>query len=202
VLISMSVRQRRAMVPRAVLRAARKVSRFLDEQQVRHALAGGLAVGFHGFNRMTENVDFIIPKRARKVIEQFGPTTRVSGHLSGLSVKVDGVDMRFLFVGRPLHRGDLSCLTWHAGLPVLRLAPLVAMKVGTGLSTDTLDIVELLKLGKVSVEDASTRLSGKDLEQFQRLVAIADLEKRGEPKKARRILVAMLGKFAGSARRA
>lgn len=184
-----------AMAPRAVLRVAKKVSRLLDEQGVPHALAGGLAVGFHGFNRMTRDADFVIPKSARKAVESLGPTTPVAGHLSGLSVKVDGVDVDFLFVGKTVRQGDLSSAAHYAGLPVIGVDPLVAMKMGAGRSKDTLDVIELLKLGAVSVETVSARLSGEDLEQFKSLVTIAALEKR-QPKKARRILTTMLGKAA------
>lgn len=182
-----------AMAPRAVLRVAKKVSRLLDEKQVAHVLAGGLAVGFHGFNRMTRDVDFVVPRSARKAVEQFGPTSPISGHLSGVSVKVDGVDVDFLFVGKTVRQGDLSSPVQHAGLPVIAIDPLVAMKMGAGRSKDTLDVIELLKLGGVSVEAVSTRLSGEDLEQFQSLVTIAALEK-GQPKKARRLLIAMMAK--------
>lgn len=186
-----------AMAPRAVLRVAKKVSRLLDAQQIPHALAGGLAVGFHGFNRMTRDADFVVPKSARKAVEQLGPTTPISGHLSGVSVKVDGVDVDFLFVGKTVRAGDLSSTAQYAGLPVIGVDPLVAMKMGAGRSKDTLDVIELLKLGTVSVEVVSARLSGDDLEQFQGLVTIASLEKR-QPRKARRILTTLLAKSSSS----
>lgn len=65
-----------------------------------------------------------------------------------------------------------------------------------GHSKAMIDVLELLKLGKVSVEEVTKRLSGKaradDLEQFQALVQIAKLEVANNPKAARRRLVAML----------
>lgn len=184
--------EKTAMAPRAVLRVARRVSKQLEAQHVPHALAGGLAVGFYGFNRMTRDVDFVVPESARALVESLGPTKPISGHLSGLSVEVDGVEVDFLFVAKTVRTADLSSPTRHAGLPVLGLEPLVAMKMGAGRSKDTLDVVELLKLGDVPVDAVSSRLTGADLEDFQGLVTIADLEKRGEGKKARRILMAML----------
>lgn len=186
------------MAPRIVVRVARKVSRILTEQEVPHALAGALAVGVHGFSRMTEHVNFIIPRGSREAIEQFGPVTPVLSPLKGIAVTVDRVGVAFLFVSRPLHRRDLSSAADRAGLPILGLEALVGLKVGTGHSTDILDIIELLKRGEISVPDVSRRLSGCGLEQFRSLVAIADLEKRGNPKEGRRLLVEMLAKSAGS----
>jgi len=61
------------MAPRAVLRVARRVSRMLTTQQIPHALVGGLAVGFYGFNRMTTNVDFVVPLSSKRAFEQLGP---------------------------------------------------------------------------------------------------------------------------------
>lgn len=184
--------EKTAMAPRAVLRVAKRVSKILSERQIPHALAGGLAVGFHGFNRMTRDVDFVVPKTARKQIEQLGPTKPISGHLSGVSVEVEGVAVDFLFVGKTVRAVDLSAPERHAGLPVIGVDPLVAMKMGAGRTKDTLDVVELLKLGGVSVDAVSARLSGDDLEQFRGLVTIADLEKKGRAKKARRLLISKL----------
>jgi hypothetical protein len=189
-----------AMAPRAVLRVAKKVSAFLTSNHTPHALAGGMAVGIYGFNRMTRDVDFVVSESARKVIEQLGPTTVISGHLDGVSVKVDGVDVDFLFVSKTVHQGDLSSVKQFSGIPVIGIDPLVAMKMGAGRHKDTLDVVELLKLGNVSVEEVEKRLSGEDLEQFQGFVTIADLEKKGEHKQGRKILMAMLSKSAGENR--
>ena len=63
---------------------------------------------------------------------------------------------------------------------------------------DIFKVIKLLKRGEISVPDVSRRLSGCGLEQFRSLVAIADLEKRGNPKEGHRLLVEMLAKSAGS----
>jgi len=189
--------EKTAMAPRVVLRTAKKVSKTLAQHNVPHALAGGLALGFHGYNRMTRDVDFVIPKSATKLVEQeFGKTTPISGHLSGFSVDIDGVPVDFLFVAKTVQQGDIASPESHAGLPVLGVDPLVAMKMGAGRIKDTLDVVELLKLGKVSVEEVTKRLSRRkdDLEQFLGLVTIAGLEQKGRPKESRRRLVGMLAK--------
>lgn len=77
------------------------------------------------------------------------------------------------------------------------MATKVAMKVRTGYPKDLVDVIEMLKFGKVSVEKVSERLSGEDLEHFQCLVTIAGLEQAGKPKEGRRLLVAMLAKSVG-----
>ncbi len=188
-----------AMAPRKVLTVARRVSKILGEKQIPHALAGGLALGFHGFNRMTRDVDFVISKSHLATVEkEFGPTAPLSGHLRGATVTVDGVAVDFLFAAKTVRQDDLTSPEHHAGLPVIRVDPLVAMKMGAGRSKDTIDVIEILKLGKVSVEEVTKRLSGKaradDLEQFQSLVQIAKLEVDKDPKTARRQLIAMLAK--------
>jgi len=185
------------MAPRAVLRVARKVSRVLSEQQVPHALAGGLAVGFHGFNRATKSVDVVVSSSARRASEQLGPTTPVSGQLKGICLNVGRVNVAFLFVAKPLRRADLTSPVQVAGLPIIGIDPLVAMKVVAGRLKDMVDAVELLKVGQVSVEKVSKRLSGKDLKQFRDLVKIAGLESQGRTKESRRITLAVFARAAG-----
>ncbi|MEO8182911.1 MAG: hypothetical protein ABI895_29105 [Deltaproteobacteria bacterium] len=185
------------MAPRAIIRVARKVSRLLAQQEIPHALAGGLAVGLQGYNRMTMDVDFVIPKSARSAIEQLGLTTPISGQLRGVAVQVDRVDVHFLFVGKPVRQRDIASPVQLAGFATIALVPLVAMKMGAGRHKATIDVVALLKLGKVPVEEVEQRLAGEHLERFHGLVAIADYERKGKPKKGRRILIAMLAKAVG-----
>jgi hypothetical protein len=77
------------------------------------------------------------------------------------------------------------------------MARMVTSKVVSGSPTDLVDVVQLLKLGRVDVEGVSRRLAGEDLLKFQALVKIARYERRGHPKKGRRILVALLAKSVG-----
>lgn len=112
-------------------------------------------------------------------------------------VTVDRVDVTFLFVGRPLHLRDLTSPAHHAGLPVLGLDALLALKLSTGRSKDILDVIELIKLGNVSIDKVSGRLSNEEQEQFQDLVRVAHLEKAGNPKEGRRILIRVLARSLG-----
>lgn len=189
--------EKTAMAPRKVLSVAKKVSKVLTRRQVPHALAGGLALGFHGFNRMTRDVGFVIPKsHLTTVEEEFGATAPLSGHLNGVTVKVDGVKVDFLFAAKTVRREDLGEAELHAGLPIIKVDPLVAMKMGAGRAKDTIDVIEVLKLGKVSTEEVAKRLKNRadDLDEFRVLIEIAKLEKAGKPKKGRRLLVALLAK--------
>lgn len=101
-----------------------------------------------------------------------------------------------MVIAKPLHRADLLCPTKRSGLPVLGPVALVAMKVGTASSADIRDILELLEAGQVPVDEVATRLCGDELDRFQALVTIAELEKVGRPKESRRILVELLAKSA------
>jgi len=177
-----------AMIPAAVLSVAKKVSAFLDQHQVPHAIAGGMAVSMHGHPRMTKDVDILVSSSALKVIKQLGKTSPVSGFLSGVSVSVDGIDVDFVFLGKGLNANDISSADHFAGLPVVGIESLVLMKLGAGRTQDTADIVQLLNLGKVPVPEITKRLTDKDdREDFKQVVEMAKAEKRGKTKKARRI---------------
>src|SRR5205814_4992373 len=54
----------RGVVAPEVLHAAEVASRLLREAGVPHALAGGLAVGAHGYPRTTDDVDFLVGDEA------------------------------------------------------------------------------------------------------------------------------------------
>lgn len=177
-----------------VIDVAKTVSAFLDANKVKHAIAGGMAVALHGYPRMTRDVDIVVPASARSVIERLGKTTPISGHLSGISVKVSGIAVDFLFVGGGLRAGDIAAPRVFADLPIIGIEPLVVMKIETGRVQDHADVVELVKAGKVPLAGVRKRLSPQDREDFDSLVEIAKLEKKGDTRKARRMLLAMHGR--------
>ena len=57
--------QLRGVVAPEILAAAEVASRKLREAGIPHALAGGLAVGAHGYPRTTDDVDFLVPRSQR-----------------------------------------------------------------------------------------------------------------------------------------
>lgn len=180
-----------AMIPGTVLSVAKKVSAFLDQHKVPHAIAGGMAVSVHGHPRMTKDVDVLVSSSALKAIKELGKTTPISGFLSGVSVKVDGIDVDFLFLGKGIGSNDISSAKNVAGLPIVGVETLILMKFGAGRTQDTADIVHLLKAGKVPIAQVEKRLSEEDREEFQQVVEMAKAEKAGDTKKARRILLGM-----------
>src|SRR5258708_6411006 len=54
----------RGVVAPEILAAAEVASRILREAGIPHALAGGLAVGAHGYPRTTDDVDFLVGDEA------------------------------------------------------------------------------------------------------------------------------------------
>ncbi|MGH7271382.1 MAG: hypothetical protein ACREJ3_13215 [Polyangiaceae bacterium] len=179
------------MIPGPVMSVAKKVSTFLDEHTVPHAIAGGMAVSVHGHPRMTKDVYILVPASAVKTIKQLGKTSPISGFLSGVSVTVDGVDVDFLFLGEGLGENDINSAGQYAGLPVVGIEPLILMKLGAGRTQDTADIVALVNMGKVPIAAVSKRLSGEDRKEFQQVVEMAKLERAGQTKKARRLFYAL-----------
>jgi hypothetical protein len=181
------------MIPGNVLAVAKKVSAFLDSHKVPHAIAGGMAVSVHGHPRMTKDVDILVSASALKTIKLLGKTSSISGFLSGVSVKVDGIDVDFLFLGHGIGASDISSATEYAGLPIVAVEPLVLMKLGAERTQDTADIVQLLKLDRVPIQAVEKRLSGEERKDFKSIVEIAKAEKAGDTKTARRLFLAMRG---------
>jgi hypothetical protein len=179
------------MIPGNVMAVAKKVSAFLDTHKVPHAIAGGMAVSVHGHPRMTKDVDILVSSSALKTIKLLGKTSAISGFLSGVSVKVDGIDVDFLFLGKGLTGSDISSSGSYAGLPIVGVEPLVLMKFGAERTQDTADIVQLLKLDKVPIANVEKRLSNEDRKEFKSIVEIAKAEKAGDTKTARRLFLAM-----------
>src|SRR5712691_9491619 len=54
----------RGVVAAEIIAAAEVASRMLREAGIPHALAGGLAVGVHGYPRTTDDVDFLVGDEA------------------------------------------------------------------------------------------------------------------------------------------
>lgn len=194
-----------SMIPAALHDVALTVSEKLDELHIPHAIGGGLALAHHGHNRATADVDFVISKSHQDKIEKtYGPTKPISGFLKGVTAIVDEVQIDFLFAaGKVVTNADLAKPEKDAGLPYVNLTSLVAMKVGAARMKDSADIVELLKLGKVHVEDVSKRLTSRALEEkrenFNGLVLIAKLEQQGNAKKGQSLLVARMLRTARGA---
>src|SRR5713226_5253507 len=73
-----------------VREAAVKTAAQLDHLGIRYALAGGLAVGAHGYIRATVDVDFLVGEEA---FEHHGPLVTFK---PGVPIEVGGVSIDYL----------------------------------------------------------------------------------------------------------
>lgn len=110
---------------------------------IRHALAGGLAVGAHGYVRATTDVDFLVGEEA------FDHQGVIVAFKAGVPIEVNGIRIDYLSptaLGAQLE-DVLNQPTMSEGLAVVSLEALVYMKLVAKRRKDLLDVVELLKAG-------------------------------------------------------
>ncbi|HWX40158.1 MAG TPA: hypothetical protein VN345_03330 [Blastocatellia bacterium] len=99
-----------------VREAAVKTAGQLNHLDIRHALAGGLAVGAHGYIRATADVDFLVGEEA------FEHQGSLVAFKAGVPIEVDGVRVDYL---SPVSLGPqleevLNHPPMTEGLPVVR----------------------------------------------------------------------------------
>ena len=126
-----------------VLAAMRRASSALTSLGVRHALAGGLAVGAHGYARNTRDVDLLVGDEAFE---------RHPGGLvtlkPGVPIQIDGVGVDLLSTS-----GDDAFLERslpqpvEGEIPVISAGTLVYLKLKSPRLKDRADVVELVKAG-------------------------------------------------------
>ncbi len=130
-------------IPPGISNAAVKAAAQLDQLGVRYALAGGLAVGAHGYIRATVHVDFLVGEEA---FEHHGPLVTFK---AGVPIEVDGIRIDYL---SPVALGPqleivLDRPRSTGSLPVVPVEVLIYMKLIAGRRKDLLDLVELVKAG-------------------------------------------------------
>lgn len=126
-----------------VRQAAIKTAAQLDYLGVRHALAGGLAVGAHGYIRATTHVDFLVGEEA---FEHHGLIVTFK---AGVPIEVDGIRIDYLSpsgLGAQLE-AVLGSSPTSEGIPVVPIEVLIYMKLVARRRKDQLDVVELIKAG-------------------------------------------------------
>jgi hypothetical protein len=137
----------RGVVAPEVMDAARKASGLLTAKGIPHAIAGGLAVGAHGYARATADVDFLVGDEAFEHHAGGVVTLRYSIVNIGC-VLIDFVS----FTDSPqIAIEGIPRAEQTAGLPVVDLATLLHMKLKANRLKDQADVVELLKRGAVEV---------------------------------------------------
>jgi hypothetical protein len=132
----------RFVAPR-VREAAVKTAAQLNHLGIRYALAGGLAVGAHGYIRATTDVDFLVGEEA---FEHQGVLVAFK---AGVPIEVDGIRIDYL---SPISLGPqveevLDHPLMSEGLAVVPIEVLMYMKLVAKRRQDLVDVVELVKVG-------------------------------------------------------
>jgi len=162
-----------AVSPR-VLAAMRGASRALTSLGVRHAVAGGLAVGAHGYPRNTLDVDLLVGDEAFE---------RHPGGLvtlkPGVPIQVDGVSVDLLSTSEGEAFLEHSLEPPRPGeVPIVSAGTLVYLKLKSPRLKDRADVVELLKAGLAvdSVRQYLERHAPPIVARFEECIAQARAE--------------------------
>jgi hypothetical protein len=121
----------------------RRASGVLTSLGVRHAVAGGLAVGAHGYPRATHDVDLLVGNEAFE---------RHTGGLvtlkPGVPIEIEGVSVDLLSTNDDEGFVERSLQHARSGeIPVVAAETLIYLKLKSPRLKDRADVVELLKAG-------------------------------------------------------
>ncbi|MEP7340038.1 MAG: hypothetical protein ABI977_20030 [Acidobacteriota bacterium] len=148
--------------------AAVKTSAQLDFLGIRHALAGGLAVGAHGYIRATTGVDFLVGEEA------FDHQGLLVSFKAGVPIEVDGIRIDYL---SPTSLGPqleevLDHPPMSKGLAVVPIEALIYMKLVAKRRKDMVDVIELVKAGAdlTRVRNYLKQYAGDLSQRFEELV--------------------------------
>ncbi|GAB4452104.1 MAG: hypothetical protein OHK0029_02470 [Armatimonadaceae bacterium] len=159
----------------AVQDALRRITRRLNELNIDYAVAGGMALFFHGFRRFTEDVDILVtPEALQKIHESlqgrgYRPPFDGSKNLQDTE---SGVRIEFIITGQFPGDGKPKPVAFpnpadasieYNGVRFLNLPTLVELKLASGISSparlkDLADVQELIKLLELP-EDFGEQLS-------------------------------------------
>jgi hypothetical protein len=157
-----------------VREAAIKAAAQLRHLGIRYALAGGLAVGAHGYIRTTADVQFLVGEEA------FEHQGALVAFKAGVPIEVDGVRIDYL---SPIALGPqleevLDHPPMNEGLAIVPIEALIYMKLVARRRRDLVDVVELIKAGADvnRVRDYLAQYAHDLVPSFQELVneALAD----------------------------
>lgn len=163
----------RFVAPR-VRDAAIKTAAQLNHLAIRYALAGGLAVGAHGYIRATTDVVFLVGEEA------FDHQGLLVAFKAGVPIEVDGIRIDYL---SPTSLGSqmeevLNHPPMSEGLAVVPIEALIYMKLVAKRRKDLVDVIELVKAGAdlKLVRDYLRQYAGDLVLLFEELVseALAD----------------------------
>ena len=126
-----------------VREAAIKTAEQLHLLGIRYALAGGLAVGAHGYIRATIDVDFLVGEEA------FEHRGSLVAFKAGVPIEVDGVRIDYLSPAAlgPQLQEVLDHPPMNEGLAIVPIETLIYMKLVAKRRKDLVDVIELVKVG-------------------------------------------------------
>ncbi len=147
----------------AVQDTLRRITQRLNELGIEYAVAGGMALFFHGFRRFTEDVDILVTadglQRLHETLEGRGYRPPFAGS-KNLRDTENGVRIEFLVAGqfpgdgkpKPIAFPEPSSVSEAWGeIRLLNLRTLIELKLASGMSNagrlkDLADVQELVKL--------------------------------------------------------
>jgi hypothetical protein len=148
----------RGVVAPEILAAVEVASAKLREAGVPHALAGGLAVGAHGYPRTTDDVDFLVGDEAFEKHAGGLVTARVPLVAVG-KVRIDLVPIDPTPEEREQLRPAVESPTRSEQVPIVPLEALIYMKLKAYRQKDIADLVELLKRGRIDADAVGRHLA-------------------------------------------
>lgn len=169
----------------AVHRTLERIARKLDELKIPYAVAGGMALFFHGYRRFTEDVDILVTREgkdaAHQSLEGLGYVPPFAGS-KNLRDAESGVRIEFLISGdypgdgkpKPIAFPHPSTVAVDIdGIQFLSLASLIELKLASGITNprrakDLVDVQELIALLKLP-ESLSEKLNPFVREKYREL---------------------------------
>lgn len=142
----------RGVVHPDILARTEHISRLLTALGVPHALIGGLAVGVHGYPRLTKDVDFLVGSLA---FERTIPFLVYRPELAEVA-RVGFSDLMAVPRGYPRLEAEVSL---GDAVPVISLSGLVLMKLLAFRGQDQADIEALLRDDETRIADVSDYLA-------------------------------------------
>lgn len=148
--------------------AAIKSAAQLNDLGIRYALAGGLAVGAHGYIRATTDVDFLVGEEA------FEHQGSLVAFKPGVPIEVDGVRVDYLSPASlgPQLEEVLDHPPMNDGLAIVPIEVLIYMKLAAKRRRDLVDVIELVRVGADvnTVRDYLRHYAVDLIPQFEELV--------------------------------
>jgi len=169
-----------------VTQTLQRISAKLDELGIPYAVAGGMALGAHGYVRATVDVDILVTQegleRVHKALEGLGYVPPFAGS-KNLRDVTSSVRVEFLVAGqypgdgkpKPVAFPDPAAAAVEIdGVKYLQLERLIELKLASGMTggvnrmKDLVDVVELIKLLSLPA-DVADRLDPYVREKFREL---------------------------------